>query len=98
MRLEYRGESFNGCRSWLYPVVKSNSNDPQQSHSADVIRWEDLPKFTAELGWQLLDQTDQYFEWMKNQSQDICNGNREFHGKARAKRQGQQTLGHAHMT
>ena len=66
----------NGCRSWLYPVVKSNSNDPQQSHSADVIRWEDLAKFTAELGWQLSDQTDQYFEWMKTQSQDVCNGNR----------------------
>ena len=71
----------NGCRSWLYSVVKLNSNDPQQSHSADVIRWEDLPKFTAELGWQLSDQTDQYFEWMKIQSQDVCNGNRAKHGQ-----------------
>ena len=71
----------NGCRSWLYPVVKSNSSDPQQSHSADVIRWEGLQKFTAELGWQLSDQTDQYFEWMKIQSQDVCNGNRAKHGQ-----------------
>ena len=52
----------NGCRSWLYSVVKLNSNDPQQSHSADVIRWEDLPKLTAELGWQVSDQTDHFFE------------------------------------
>ena len=88
----------NGCRSWLYSVVKLNLNDPQQSHSADVIRWEDLPKLTAELGWQVSDQTDHYFEWMKIQSQDVCNGNRVFHGKARAKRQGQQILGHTHMT
>lgn len=64
----------NGCRSWLYPLTKSN--DREQSPSVDLISWEDLPNLTAELGWQLSSSTNDYFEWMKVQSQDVCDGNR----------------------
>lgn len=61
----------NGARTWLYPINKENVQD-----QCDLIRWEDLPNFTAELGWQLANRTDHFLEWVKIPSQDLCDGHR----------------------
>ena len=42
----------------------------------DTVKWEDLPTFTKEFGWLLSSSSDNFFEWVKVQSQEICEGNR----------------------
>ena len=60
----------NGCRTWQYPLSKKSNLE------IDTVKWEDLPTFTKEFGWLLSSSSDNFFEWVKVQSQEICEGNR----------------------
>ena len=42
----------------------------------DRVKWEDLPAFTKEFDWLLSSSSDDFFEWIKVQSQDLCEGSR----------------------
>ena len=42
----------------------------------DCVKWEDLPAVTKEFDWLLSRSSDDFFEWIKVQSQDLCEGNR----------------------
>ena len=47
--------------------------------TADAIEWGKLPIITSEFGWQLTNATDDFYEWIKLGSQDLCDGNRVLH-------------------
>ena len=60
----------NGNRIWKYPLSKKSQLDE------DALKWEDLPHFTKAFGWLLSSSNEKFFEWIKVQSQDLCQGNR----------------------
>ena len=60
----------NGNRIWKYPLSKKSQPDE------DALKWEDLPHFTKAFGWLLSSSDEKFFEWIKVQSQDLCQGNR----------------------
>ena len=59
-----------GGRVWQYPLSKTSRLEE------DPVKWEDLPAFTKEFHWLLSSSSDDFFEWIKVQSQDLCEGNR----------------------
>ena len=60
----------NGCRTWQYPLSKKSNLE------IDTVKWEDLPTFSKEFGWLLSSSSDNFFEWIKVQSQEICEVNK----------------------
>ena len=54
----------NSCRVWQYPLSKTSRLEK------DRVKWEDLPAFTKEFDWLLSSSSDDFFEWIKVQSQD----------------------------
>ena len=60
----------NSCRVWQYPLSKTSRLEEDRG------KWEDLPAFTKEFDWILSSSSDYFFEWIKVQSQDLCEGNR----------------------
>ena len=60
----------NGGRIWQYPISKTSRLEE------DRVKWEDLPAFTKEFDWLLSSSSDDFFEWIKVQSQDLCEGSR----------------------
>ena len=61
----------NGGRVWQYPLSKTSRLEE------DRVKWEDLPAFTKEFDWLLSSSSDDFFEWIKVHSQDLCaEGNR----------------------
>ena len=60
----------NGGRVWQYPLSKTSSL------KEDRVEWEDLPAYTKEFDWLLSSSSDDFSEWIKVQSQDLCEGNR----------------------
>ena len=58
----------NGGRVWQYPLSKTSRLEE------DRVKWEDLPAFTKEFDWLLSSSSDDFFEWIKVQSQDLCEG------------------------
>ena len=42
----------------------------------DSVKWEDFPACTKEFDWLLSSSCNDFFEWVKVQSQDLCEGNR----------------------
>ena len=76
-----------GVRTWTYTLskiqtVEKNENTcsipttDSSSQAADAITWENLPIVISEFGWQLVCTTDDFHEWIKLGSQDLCDGNR----------------------
>ncbi|CAB4043603.1 Hypothetical predicted protein, partial [Paramuricea clavata] len=63
----------NGKRVYQYTITKQMILEQTDN---EFLEWDDLPSFTAELGWQLSDHSDDFFEWVKIPSQDLCNGHR----------------------
>lgn len=47
-----------------------------QNLRVDHVKWEDLPTFKKEFNWLLSSSSDDFFEWIKVQSQDLCEGSR----------------------
>ena len=60
----------NGGRVWQYLLSKTSRLEE------DRVKWEDLPAFTKEFDWLLSSSSDDFFEWIKVQSQDLCEGSR----------------------
>ena len=60
----------NGGRVWQYPLSKTSRLEE------DRVKWEDLKAFTKEFNWLLSTSSDDFFEWIKVQSQDLCEVNR----------------------
>lgn len=60
----------HGGRVWQYPLSKTSRLEE------DRVKWEDLPAFTKEFDWLLSRSSYDFFEWIKVQSQDLCEGNR----------------------
>ena len=56
----------NGGRVWQYPLSKTSSL------KEDRVEWEDLPAYTKEFDWLLSSSSDDFFEWIKVQSQTEC--------------------------
>lgn len=63
-------QRVNGGWVWQYPHSKTSRLEE------DRVKWEDLPAFTKEFDWLLSSSSDDSFEWIKVQSQDLCEGNR----------------------
>ena len=59
----------NGGRVWQYPLSKISRLEE------DRVKWEDLPAFTKEFDWLLSSSSDDFFECIKVQSQDLCEDN-----------------------
>ena len=59
----------NGGRVWQYPLSKTSRLEK------DRVKWEDLPAFTKEFDWLLSSSSNDFFEWIKVQSQDLCEDN-----------------------
>ena len=60
----------NDGRVWQYPLSKTSRLEE------DCVKWEDLQAFTKEFDKLLSSSSDDFFEWIKVQSQDLCEGNR----------------------
>ena len=60
----------NGGRVWQYPLSKTSRLEK------DRVKWEDLPAFIKEFDWLLSSSNDDFFEWIKVLSEDLCEGNR----------------------
>ena len=63
-------QRVNGGRVWQYPLSKTSRLEE------DCVKWEDLPAITKEFNWLLSSSSDDFFVWIKVQSQDLCEGNR----------------------
>ena len=78
----------NGIQTWHYTLSKvenlqensplpSSSTLQSVSETTDTIEWAKLPNIiSSEFGWQLTSATDDYYEWIKLGSQDLCDGAR----------------------
>jgi hypothetical protein len=63
----------NGKRVWHYPLSRVGKIVDIKS---DRIEWENLGNLTLDFGWHLSNRNDNFVEWIKIPSQDLCNGNR----------------------
>ena len=59
----------NGGRVWQNPLSKTSRLEK------DRVKWEDLPAFTKEFDWLLSSSSNDFFEQIEVQSQDLCEGN-----------------------
>ena len=83
-------QRVKGLRTLTYTLskiqtVERNKNTcsipttESSSQVTDEITWEKLPNSISEFGWQLICTTDDFHEWIKLGSQDLCDGNRVLH-------------------
>lgn len=61
----------DGKRIWHYPFLRISG-----TYETDLINWENLGNFKLQSGWHLSDNNNNFVEWIKIPSQDLCNGNR----------------------
>ena len=75
----------NGKPTWHYNLAEipasselfcASSSGPL---SSDKIEWFNLPQEISPIGWQLTSSNDEFHEWIKVDTQDLCNGNRVLH-------------------
>jgi len=75
----------NGKPTWHYNLAEipasselfcASSSAPL---SSDKIEWFNLPQEISPIGWQLTSSNDEFNEWIKVDTQDLCNGNRVLH-------------------
>jgi hypothetical protein len=63
----------NGKRVWHYSLARVGKIVDIESNR---IKWENLGNLTLDFGWHLSNRNDNFVEWIKIPSQDLCNSNR----------------------
>ena len=61
---------IDGKRTWHYSLEKTSLLE-----NSTLITWENLASITLNLGWHLNNNNNEFFEWIKIPSQDLCDGN-----------------------
>ena len=72
----------NGKPTWYYNLAEIPASSvlfcasSSGALSSDQIEWFNLLQEISPIGWQLTSSNDEFHEWIKVDTQDLCNGNR----------------------
>ena len=67
-------QNFISVQEILDDYVNNSSKKENFPLQEDRVKWEALLAFTKEFDWLLSSSSDDFFEWIKVQSQDLCEG------------------------